>query len=187
MFFERYDKKHMESFAINVIAKSFDLKYATYVRPTDTDNFDYVSPDDLHAVEIVSVIPANELEAYKYEKQLAQGKKMPQSDRVINAIVREDGSLGGYYGGSLTAIIQSVKNAIIEKCTKARKRTNLQKYETIDLCICIVDGGLLDLYSFQNARFDFSESLFDNIFFITASCFIRYSKSSLYEEYSRKI
>ena len=50
MFFERYNKEVIEPFAISVIAKSFDTKYAQYIHPTDDDNFDYISLDGLHAV-----------------------------------------------------------------------------------------------------------------------------------------
>jgi len=62
--FKRYDKDELEPFAITVISQSFDLKYAEYIRPEDTDNFDFVSPNGKCAVEVVLVAPKNEMNAY---------------------------------------------------------------------------------------------------------------------------
>ena len=42
-FFERYDKRIIEPFAIKTIAASFDERYGMYHSPIDTDNFDYIS------------------------------------------------------------------------------------------------------------------------------------------------
>ena len=185
MFFERYNKKVMEPFAITVIAKSFDTKYAQYVHPIDDDNFDFISSDGLHAMEIVSVIPENEKKAYQYEVQLSKGKIDLRANKIKDAVVREDCSLLSYYGGSLRSIITAIKKAVDYKCKIAKRRKTIKSYETVDLCVCVQDGGLMDLYSYRIADFDFKESQFDNIFFITPSHFFRYSKDTDFEEYLR--
>ena len=187
MFFERYSKKVMEPFAITVIAKSFDSKYAQYIHPSDDNDFDYISPDGLHAVEVVSVIPQNEMNAYEYEVQLSKGKRHLKTIKIAGAVVSEDGKLVRFYGGSLRTIISEIQNAVNKKCDKAKKRAEKQHYEAIDLCVCVQDGSLMDLHSYQLANFDFSGVPFDNIFFITPLYFFRYSKASSFEEYPRKL
>ena len=141
MFFERYNKKVMEPFAITVIAKSFDTKYAQYVHPDDDDDFDYISGDGLHAVEVVSVILENERQAYEYEVQLSKGKTHLRTNRIKGAVVREDGSLFSYYGGSLRSLITSIKEKVNIKCDKAKRRKSIQSFETVELCVCVQDGG----------------------------------------------
>lgn len=44
-FFERYNKKVIEEFALGVITESFDKKYGAYIKSQDSDNFDFISPD----------------------------------------------------------------------------------------------------------------------------------------------
>lgn len=185
MFFERYSKEVIEPFAIAVIAKSFDIKYAQYIHPTDNDDFDYITLDGLHAVEAVLVIPENEKKAYEYEVQLSKGKTHLRINRIKDAVIREDGSLLSYYGGSLRSLIASIKEAVNVKCNKAKRRKAIKAFETVDLCVCVQDGSLMDLHSYRIAGFDFSESQFDNIFFITPSYFFRYSKATGFEEYPR--
>lgn len=187
MFFERYNKKAMEPFAITVIAKSFDNKYAQYLHPIDDDNFDFISPDGLHAIEVVSVIPENEMRAYEYEVQLSKGKQHLRTNRVKGAVVEKDGSLLSYYGGSLRSIIGSIKEAVNQKGIKAKRRKTAKHYDAVDLCVCVQDGSLMDLHSYRIADFDFMESQFDNIFFITPTYFVRYSKTTGFEEYPRII
>lgn len=187
MFFERYDKEIMEQFAKDVISKSFDYKYFKYIKPVNTDNFDFISPDGLNALEVTSVIPKNVLEAYQYEKEMAKGKTNLKKQRIKEAVFKDDGSLSSYYGGSFGAIIKEIKNAVEEKNTKAKRRKELRNYDSVDLCICVQDGGLMDLYSYKIAGFAFDNSEFDNIFFITQSFFFRYSKNTGFEEYQRVI
>ena len=188
MFFERYNKKVMEPFAITVIAKSFDAKYAQYIHPTNDGDFDFISLDGLHAVEVVTVFPKNEKEAYEYEVQLYKGKTHLRTNRIKDAIVKEDGSLLSYYGGSLRSIIADIKKEVNRKCDKVNRRKTINNsVKCIDLCVCVQDGSLMDLHSYTTAGFDFTESPFDNIFFITPSYFFRYSRTTGYEEYPRII
>ena len=185
MFFERYNKVVIEPFAISVIAKSFDAKYAQYIHPTDDDNFDYISLDGLHAMEVVLVIPENERKAYEYEVQFSKGKTHLRINRIKDARIREDGSLLSYYGGSLRSLIAAIKDVVKIKCSKSKRRKAIKSFVTVDLCVCVQDGSLMDLHSYRIAGFDFSESKFDNIFFITPSYFFRYSKATGFEEYPR--
>lgn len=187
MPFARYDKNTMEPFAISVIAHSFSSVYSEYIQPTDTDNFDFISPDGLHALEVVSVIPKNEINAYEYEAQLSKGKKNLKLDKVEWAKVNEDGSLSSYYGGSLRSTIEMIMGAVKKKCAKAKGRKNFCQYESIDLCVCVQDGSLMDLHSYQIADFDFADIVFNNIFFITPSYFFRYTKQFGFEEYPRVV
>ena len=187
MFFERYNKKIMEPFALNVISKSFDCKYAEYSQPSNTDEFDFLSPDGLHALEVVSVFTKNEREAYQYEVQLSRGKYGLKSSRIKGAFLRDDGSLFSYYGGSLHTIIDQITQTFQNKCNKAIRRQSIKHYKTIDLCICVQDGSLMDLHSYQIAGFNFEKSPFDNIFFITPSYFFRFNNTSGFEEYVRVV
>lgn len=191
MFFERYDKGITEPFAISVISKSFDSKYAEYSQPEDTDDFDFVSPDGKRAVEVVYVIPPNEMNAYKYEKAFSkenssESKKKATKEKVKQAKFDEYGNIRCYYGGSLQEIIKGIKNTVATKNEKAKKRKNFEKYESVDLCIGVQDGSLMDIQSYRNAGFNFDEFIFDNIFFITPSYFFRYSTSTGFEEYTRQ-
>lgn len=190
-FSERYEKKTTEPFAISVISKSFDSKYAEYIHPKDTDNFDFVSPDGKRAVEVVFAIPKNELSTYAYEKALS--KNSPESKReatkrkLKQAKFDNDGNILRYYGGSIQEIIKIIKKRVTEKNEKVQKRKNFEEYESIDLCVGVQDGSLMDIWSYRNADFDFKDLVFDNIFFITPSHFFRYSVSSGFEEYPRII
>lgn len=192
MFFERYDKGITERFAISVVSKSFDSKYAEYIQPKDTDNFDFVSSNGKKAMEVVFVITRNEMNAYKYEKAFSKGnssesKKKATKEKVKQATFDGDGNILYYYGGSLQEIIKRIKNSITTKNEKAQKRKNFEEYESIDLCVGVQDGSLMDIWSYRNAGFDFKNFVFDNIFFITPSHFFRYSVSSGFEEYNRLI
>lgn len=117
-----------------MISKSFDSKYAEYIQPKDTDNFDFVSPDNKYAVEVVTIISKSEKNAYEYEKGLSKGKKNLSQERVKQLKTDESGNVYSYYGGSLQEIIKLIKNAIAIKNKKAKKRKNFEKYESIDLC-----------------------------------------------------
>ena len=190
IFFERYDKRITEPFAISVISKSYDLKYAEYIQPEDTDDFDFVSPDGKRAVEVVFVVPQNEMNAYKYEKAFykensAESKKNATKEKIKQAEFDEYGNIICYYGGSLQEIIKKIKNTVATKNEKAKKRKNFENYESVDLCVGIQDGSLMDIRSYRNAGFDFDDFIFDNIFFITPSHFFRYSAEVGFEEYKR--
>ncbi len=190
--FKRYDKSEIEPFAISVIAQSFDSKYAEYIRPKDTDNFDLVSPDGKRAVEVVLVAPENEMNAYVYEKTIdnpnsPESKKEATKRKIKQAVFDEDGKPRRYYGGSIQEIVKEIKKRATEKNEKAHKRKNFEMYESVDLCVCVQDGALLDILSFQIADFDFKELVFDNIFFITTERFLRYSADNGFEEYQRNI
>lgn len=186
MFFKRYDKHIMEPFAIKIIEKSFDEKYGEYLHPLDDDDFDYVSPDGMCAVEMVSVIPPNEINVYKYEMLLAAGKK-PRTTEIKGAAIKEDGNLLAYHGGSLTGIMKQITECVRRKSEIAKRRMENKQYMRVDLCVSIQDGGLMDLRSYQIMDFEFSQCPFENIFFITRSCFIRYSEATSFEEYPRRI
>jgi len=184
-FFERYDKNIMEEFALRVISNSFDVQYSFYIHSQDTDNFDFISPDKKAALEITSVIPQNEIEAYVYEKHLSSGKTKLNANKVLEANLREDGSLYSYYGGSMTEIKGKILKAIADKQDIAIRRSRETFIETIDLCICIQGGSLFDMYSFELAFRNLDTYIFSNIFFITPSYFIRYNKECGFEEYPR--
>lgn len=185
MAFKRYEKETIEPFAISVVSKSFNSKYAEYIQPKNTDNFDFVSPDGKSGVEVVTVLSENERNAYVYEKLLSKGNQNLSKEKVKQATFDEGGRIQWYYGGSLQEIIKSIKIAVETKDKKAKNRKIFEKYESIDLCVCVQDGSLMDLCSYQNAGFDFENYVFDNIFFITPSYFLRYSASCGFEEYPR--
>ena len=83
-----------------------------------------------------------------------------------------------------------IKNAILDslerKQQKACKRLKDKNYQNIDLCFCIQDGSLFDLFSFRIAFDNLDKYIFQNIFFITPSYFIRYNTKVGFEEYPRK-
>lgn len=189
--FERYEKGTTEPFALLVISKSFDSKYAEYIHPKDTDNFDFVSPDGKSTLEIVFAIPQNELNTYAYEKALfknsPESKKEATKRKIKQAMFDKDGNILRYYGGSIQETIKIIKKRVAEKNEKAQKRKNFEKYESIDLCVGVQDGGLMDMQTFQIADFDFKDLVFDNIFFITSSYFFKYSANNGFEEYPRNI
>ncbi|MBR0025631.1 MAG: hypothetical protein IJP37_00590, partial [Clostridia bacterium] len=57
----------------------------------------------------------------------------------------------------------------------------------VDLCICIDDGGWFNTEAFFNIELNLASSVFQNIFFITRSLFVRYTKEYGFEEYKRII
>lgn len=187
-FFKRYDKKIIEEFAIRTISRSFNSKFSLYDSPKDTDNFDFISPNKKEALEITTVIPKNEMQAYIYEKELYCGKNNLNPNKISNVKLQEDGSLYSYNGGSMSEIRQKILEIIKKKHNRAVKRKENTGIDIVDLCICMVDGSLYDINSF---KIQFSnlleESIFRNIFFITPSCFIKYNKACGFEEYDRKI
>lgn len=187
MLHRRYSKDVMEPFALTVISKSFDSRYSEYTRPTDTDNFDFISPDGVQALEVVSIIPDNEIKAYEYETQHFKGKTNLNVKIIKCAKIKENGSLLAYYGGSIGEIIRLINERVVEKCEKAKRRSAMHKYESVDLCVCVQDGSLMDLQSYIIADFNFTETPFKNIFFITPSYFFRYTKEYGFEEYPRMV
>ena len=187
-FFKRYDKKIIEEFAIRTISKSFDSKFSLYTSPKDTDNFDFISPNKKEALEITTVISKNEMKAYIYEKELSCGKNNLKPNKISNVKLREDGTLYSYDGGSMCEIRQKILDIIKKKHEIATKRKENTCVDIVDLCICMVDGSLYDINSFE-IQFSnlLEESIFKNIFFITPSYFIKYNKECGFEEYDRKI
>ena len=182
----RYSKEVIEPFALSTIAKSFGFEYSQYYSPKDTNNFDYLSPDGTKALEITIVVPENEKQGLIYEKELAKGKH-PTLGRVSRAKINEQGNLISYRGGSMSEIRHLIRSRLEEKNSKAVSRMKKAVYEQVDLCICIADGSLFDFFSFQLSFDDLRKYVFDNIFFITPSYFIRYDKVNGYQEYERKI
>ena len=182
----RYSKEIIEPFAISTISKSFDSEYGNYYSPKDTNNFDYLSLDGTKAIEISVVVPENEKQGMIYEKELAKGKH-PSVGKVSRAKTNENGNLISYRGGSMSEIRSKIKERIEEKNAKALTRMNQSSYQKVDLCICVADGSLFDLYSFQLSFDNLQNYVFDNIFFITPSYFIRYDKNNGFQEYKRII
>ena len=186
-FFERYDKNIIEPFALNAISKSFSKNYINYFSPEDLDNFDYISADGVSALEITAVIPRNVMEAYKYEKLLNKGNKIPSAKTITDVKTTGDGNLVSYYGGNMHEIAFGVLNAINKKNDKAKKRITNSKIKIVDLCICIEDGCLFELQDFESFFSNLNDTLFENIFFITSSHFISYNKNEGFVEHKRKI
>ena len=182
----RYDKKIIEPFALSMIARSFNPKYSQYYSPKDPNNFDYLSNDVTKALEITVVVPENEKQGMIYEKELTKGKQ-PVLGRVEQAKINEKGDLISYRGGSMSEIRCMIRERLEEKNAKALRRIERTSYKQVDLCICIVDGSLFDLFSFQLSFDDLHKYVFDNIFFITPSHFIKYDKVNGYQEYEMAI
>ena len=114
--FERYEKGKTEPFVLSVISKSFDSKYDEYNYPEDTDNFDFISPDDKRALEVVFAIPQNEINTYTYEKALSknspESKKEATKRKIKEAKFDKDGNIIRYYGGSIQEIIKIIKKRV---------------------------------------------------------------------------
>lgn len=186
-FYERYSKNILELFALNVLTLSFDTNYGNYYAPKNSDNFDFISPDNISALEITSVIPKNEMEAFVYEKLKAHGKQNLKFSRIKGLKLTDNGNIKFYYGGSMSEIKSAIRYCIDSKQEKALKRLKSQPFKSVDLCICINDGALFDKYSFELAFDDLDKYLFSNILFITSAHFIRYNKKIGFEEYPRII
>lgn len=181
-FYKRYDKKTIESFAKNTISEKYDKKYSSYYSPSNSDNFDYISPSREDAIEITTAIPENEMNYYVFETQKAKGKSNLNYEKVKGLKLNANGEMKRYYGGSLQEIIELIYDRIESKQKKALTRTESKSYKHIDLCVCIQDGSLLDLSSFQREFSNLGKYIFDKIFFITPSHFIVYEKDTgLYE------
>ena len=186
-FFERYSKEIIEPFAIKTIGLSYSKEYLNYVAPNDTNNFDYISPSGDNALEITLVTSENEMNAYVYEKLKAQDKQDLKTSHIEWAKLKDDGKLLFYRGGSMGEIKREIYKALNKKQDKALKRLKDKTYNSVDLCICMVDGSLFDQYSFELAFDNLDEYIFTNIFFITPSYFICYNKNSGFKEYPRII
>lgn len=186
-FFERYDKRIIEPFAIKTIAASFDERYGMYYSPIDTDNFDYISPSQEQAIEITSVISKNEINVYRYEKLKVNGKPHLKTSHIKWIKLKPNGDVYSYYGGSISEIKQAIRKSLESKHEKAKERLKNKSYKQVDLCICIQDGSLFDLFSFELEFTDLEKYVFDNIFFITPSHFICYNKKIGFTEYPKVI
>lgn len=185
-FFERFSKEIIEPFAIKTIAASFDSRYHTYLSPSNSDNFDYLSPSGDCALEITTVIPGNEMNMYVYEKLKANGKDNLDFSKIKGLRLKDNGEIYSYYGGSVVEIVKAINKSIQNKQSKALNRIKKKTYKYIDLAICMVDGSLFDLSSFELNFKDLISEPFNNIFFITPLYFIRYNKDMGFIEYPRK-
>ena len=184
-FFDYLNKSTIEPFAQKTIGLSFDKKYLEYYSPPDNDNFDLISPMNDKALEVTTVVPKNIIESYKYEKALAKGKKNLKKSQIREAQFKEDGTLQSCSGCSIKEIIHNTYIALKGKKEKAEKRMCEHQYICVDLCICMFEGGLLDLSSFELAFNDLHQYPFSNIFFITSSCFIVFNSDYGFKEYVR--
>ena len=182
-----YDKRNIEKYAIETIAASYDSKYAKYQPPIDCDNFDFVSIDGKNALEVTLVIPANERQAHIYEIERGKGKTKLDPQRIKWAKLKPDGALHSYYGGSMAEIRQAILDSIEHKQEKALRRLKSKNYLSVDLCICVVDGSLFDILSYEMSFPNLDRFVFQNIFFITPSYFIRFSKDKGFLEYPKKL
>jgi hypothetical protein len=182
-FFERYEKKITEPYAIKVLSMSFDSKFNEYMSPSNPDNFDYISPDGQSALEVTIAISQNEKEAYIFEKLTAKGKKELDETKVKELVLNDNGEIRSYYGGTIAEIIKTIRYSIIKKHNKALEHIKKNPISELDLCVIINDGGILDKTSFEWYFNDLNIFVFDNIFFITPSYFIRYGKNAGFKEY----
>lgn len=185
VFFDYLNKSTIEPFAQKTIGLSFDKKYLEYYSPSNKDNFDLISPMNDNALEVTTVIPKNIIASYKYEKAMAKGKKNLRISQIKGAQFKEDGTLHSCNGCSIKEIIESTYIAIKEKKRIAEKRMREHKYICVDLCLCMFEGGLFDLTSFELAFNDLHQYPFSNIFFITNSCFIVFNKNYGFKEHAR--
>lgn len=184
---EYYSKETMESFAVNTIGLSFDEKYLQYKSPPNTDGFDFLSPDEANALEVTLVTTKNVMEAYEYECQRNKGKQNLHISRINGAVIKDDGSIKRYSGGSMEEIKNAILNAITTKQEKAKRRYNYESIKTVDLCICVADGGLFDLQSFEFFFDGLNNTIFEHIFFITPVYFICFRKKRGFSEHKRII
>ena len=188
MFFARYDKAIIEPFALNVIAASFNSEYLSYVQPKDTDNFDFISIDKEKALEVTLAVPKDEMNIYIYEKELTSGKKDLDSGKVNCLNWYENGMPGTYYvSNCIQDIEKKIETSLRVKEEKVIKRMSHTGVKKVDLCICIPDGSLYDMASFELAFPELEKHIFENVFFITSSKFIRFNKTYGFEEYERKL
>ena len=121
MDYLNYESKVMEPFAIRVISKSFDNSYEKYIWHDKDDDFDYTSPNDKAALEVVTVIPENIKNVLKYESSLKKGN-IPKNNNVKGSTIDESGKIVSYYGGSIFEIVDAVIYAIEIKEAKRIKR-----------------------------------------------------------------
>lgn len=174
-----YSKNVTEPYAIEVLSKYVDQKYLSYYSPKDTDNFDYLSPNNQDALEVSIVIPENEIEAYKYLIEYNRGKQSLDSSHIKGSVTDSDGRLLRFIGASPFNIMQAVNSRIDRKVRKAQRRNRDHQYNTIELCLLIKDGGLLDTLSFDLYLAPPECNAFENIFFITQSQLFVYNKQKL--------
>jgi hypothetical protein len=181
----RYNKKTIEPYAISVISQSYDKTYANFYSPVDTDNFDYLSVDGTKALEISLVLTSNESEAYEYENAIYKGRKKPNPNRIKNANFLPDGRLISYSGGPLGELWWNIRDRIQKKHDIALKRLKTSDIGRIELCLCIVDGHIIELVDFPYYLENLEHFVFDRVFFITSSRFICYDKQLGFKEYPK--
>jgi hypothetical protein len=186
LFFERYDNDVIEKFAVRAISESFDESYGQYIFPNNPDNFDAISADGQKALEITLVITKNQRSAYEYEKEFVKGKHNLKTKHIENIKLKDNGELLQFIVHP-NEIKKQTQSAIHIKNEKAKNRLIQKKYSSVDLCICIDDGGWFDFNDFINMGLLLDFCLFENIFFITSSLFFRYTKTNGFEQYKRII
>lgn len=153
----------------------------------NSDNFDYISPLEESAIEITCVIPQNEINAYIYEKLKYKKKLNLKTKHIKELKLKTNGNISYYYGGSIKEIKNKIYNSLETKNKKALNRLKNRPYKYVDLCLCIQDGSLFDLSTFELNFNDLYKYIFQNIFFITPSHFIVYNNDYGFKEFPRLI
>ena len=124
---------------------------------------------------------------YEYENALHKGKKAPNTQNIKNANFLSDGSLMSYKGGSVSELWQLIRERIQSKHNIAVKRLKEKRYHHIELCLCVVDGHIIDMNDLIYYLNDLERFVFDRVFFITSSLFLCYDKKNGLKEYSKKL
>ena len=172
----------MEEFSIRTIRKSYKSFYCDYIWHDKEDDFDFTSPDDKIALEVVTILSKNEINAIQYEKAL-DSNKSPDISRVINSHADNEGELLYYHGGTMSEIKDAVIEAILKKEEKRKKRT--KKYNCYELCICINEGGLFNrCCDFKFIFKTLKTTKFSRVFIITCLNFFVVENNQI-EEYKR--
>lgn len=126
----------------------------------------------------------NEFEAYRYKKEKLRGKKV--SSKRIKGVKTDDyGSILMYSGCSIQIIIKLTSERIAEKDRKARRRLASCPNCSVELCLCIIEGGLLDKHSFELYLRNLNSFVFKRYFFITRSFLFVYDEATGFTEYER--
>lgn len=181
-----YSSATMEKFAIRVIANSFDESYSNYIWHDKDDDFDFTSVDDAIALEVITILPCNVINAIQYERALDKDK-IPNVKEVVDAQIDQEGELLIYYGGSMDEIRNTIVEAISKKGIKRAKRKKL--YYRYELCLCVEEGGLFNTpsnFRFIIDKYVLSSTKFSRLFIITCSNFYVIENNEI-KEYRRII
>ena len=181
----KYSKNIVEEFAIKVISNSYDELYSNFVWNKQKDDFDFISTDDLAALEVTLCIDKNVEQVLSYESSLSKGNN-PDPFRIKNSHIDDKNKeLLLYYGGSMEEMRKLVIEKIKEKEEKRKNRS--KKYNRYELCLCVDDGSLFN----RPADFEFiigsgilSKTKFSRLFIITCSNFYVIENNKI-KEYKR--